>query len=146
MRLDKTVCIGVVLIATFLVASASRKMTKKERNALLISQLTLDTVAYTKTPDGGLWPVVRGEAVQPAIATLREGEFDVALVDLRLPDGDGLEVLRFTQQEKPSVQVIMLTIYDYDEYREAAKAAGSVGYILKKSMNGDLIPLIRAVF
>jgi DNA-binding NarL/FixJ family response regulator len=44
----------------------------------------------------------------------------------------------------PALKVIINTVYDMDGYREAAKAAG--GYILKKSINGDLILAIKAVF
>jgi DNA-binding NarL/FixJ family response regulator len=46
----------------------------------------------------------------------------------------------------PELKIIILTLYDFEEYREAATAAGVVDYILKKSINGELIPAIRKAF
>ncbi len=59
---------------------------------------------------------------------------------------DGLDATHHLKKEKSELRVIMLTIFDMKEYREAATAAGAVDYILKKSINGELIPAIRKAF
>ena len=59
---------------------------------------------------------------------------------------NGLDATRHLKREKPELRVIMLTIFDMEEYREAATAAGAVDFVLKKSMNGELIPAIRKAF
>ena len=83
---------------------------------------------------------------QEAILKARELKPDVVLMDLRMPRMNGIDATRQMKKEMPVVRVIILTLYDFDEYREAATAAGVVNYILKKSMNKDLIPAIRNAF
>ncbi len=83
---------------------------------------------------------------QEAILKVRELKPDVVLMDLRMPGMNGIDTTRQLKKEMPELRVIMLTLYDFEEYREAAMAAGAVNYILKKSMNGELIPAIRKAF
>ena len=83
---------------------------------------------------------------QEAILKARELKPDVVLMDLRMPGMNGIDATRQMKKEMPVVRVIILTLYDFEEYREAATTAGTVNYILKKSMNGDLIPAIRNAF
>lgn len=89
-----------------------------------------------------------GEAGDGQEAILKAGELkpDLILMDVRMPEMNGIDTTRRPSKEMPEIRVIMLTLYDFDEYREAATAAGAVDYILKKSMNGDLIPAIRKAF
>jgi len=91
---------------------------------------------------------VIGEAEdgQEAILKARELKPDVVLMDLRMPGMNGIDATRHMKNKKPELPVIMLTIYDMEEYREAATAAGAVNYVLKKSMNEELIPVIRNAF
>lgn len=92
--------------------------------------------------------VVVGEAAdgQEGIIKAKELKPDVVLMDLRMPGMNGIDATRQLKKEMPELRVIMLTFYDFEEYREAATAAGVVNYILKKSINGDLIPAIRNAF
>ena len=46
----------------------------------------------------------------------------------------------------PELKIIILTLYDFEEYREAATAAGVANYILKNSMNEELITAVRKAF
>jgi len=48
---------------------------------------------------------------EKAIAQLRERQFDLAILDIRMPKADGFEVLKFIKDEKPAMKVIMLTAY-----------------------------------
>jgi DNA-binding NarL/FixJ family response regulator len=81
-----------------------------------------------------------------AISQVKKLKPDIVLMDVKMPEMNGLEATRRIKQIIPEVKVIILTIYDIDEYREAATASGAMGFVLKKSMINGLIPLIREVF
>src|SRR6185312_12601307 len=83
-------------------------------------------------------------------ATLRSGScataraeaargFDVALVDLRLPDGDGTELARELKTTAPDVQVLLLTGHASTESAAAAVRAGAFAYLVKPTPPGDLL-------
>lgn len=69
----------------------------------------------------------------------------VVLMDLRMPNMDGLEATRRIKSRLPSVSVIVLTIYDNDAYVVDAVRAGAGGYLLKDASKDLLIHTIRAV-
>ena len=91
---------------------------------------------------------VIGEAREghEAILKTKELKQDIVLMDLRMPEMGGIEATRRISQIMPETKIIILTICDIDEYREAATAAGADDYIIKKSMNEELIPAIRNAF
>jgi DNA-binding NarL/FixJ family response regulator len=70
---------------------------------------------------------------------------DVAILDVRLPDGNGIEVCREIQSLHPTVRCLMLTSYSDDEALYASIMAGAAGYVLKEIGGGDLIGDIRRV-
>lgn len=90
---------------------------------------------------------VIGEAGTAATAVARIPALrpDVALLDARLPDGNGIEVCRQIRSAEPSVQAIILTSYDDDEALFAAIMAGAAGYILKQVTSQDLLSAVRHV-
>ena len=83
---------------------------------------------------------------EEAIHKAEELNPDLVLMDVRMPNVNGLKATRQLREKMPEIKIIILTLYDFDEYREAATAAGAVDYILKKSINGELIPAIRKAF
>ena len=89
-----------------------------------------------------------GEAADGREAILRAGELepDLVLMDVRMPGMNGVDATRQLKAEMPQLKVIMLTIFDLQEYREAAKASGASGYVIKKSLIQDLVPAIRDAF
>lgn len=91
---------------------------------------------------------VIGEAREGHEAILKAKEFkpDIVLMDVRMPEMGGIEATRRISQIMPETKIIFLTIYDMEEYREAATAAGADDYIIKKSMNEELIPAIIEAF
>lgn len=70
---------------------------------------------------------------------------DVVLLDMRLPDGNGIDVCRDVRSENPDIRCIILTAYDDDEAINAAVLAGASGYVLKEVRGNRLIENIRTV-
>jgi DNA-binding NarL/FixJ family response regulator len=68
---------------------------------------------------------------------------DVAVLDVRLPDGSGIEVCRDLRVMAPEINVLMLTSYADDEALLSAVLAGAHGYVLKDIRSGDLLQMIR---
>jgi DNA-binding NarL/FixJ family response regulator len=68
---------------------------------------------------------------------------DIVLMDIRLPNMNGIEATQRIKAADPQVQVVMLTIHDGPDYRADAKAAGATGYVPKRTMHTDLIPVME---
>ena len=77
-----------------------------------------------------------------AAEILKHMPHDVALVDVRMPGRDGLELLKEIRQSWPQLPVIMLSSYDNGEYVKAALAEGASGYLLKDTTPEDLAQAI----
>jgi DNA-binding NarL/FixJ family response regulator len=90
---------------------------------------------------------VVGEAATAADALVRipATRPDVALLDVRLPDGSGVEVCREVRSAHPSVRCLMLTSYSDDEALFDAIMAGAAGYVLKDIRGTDLLSAVREV-
>jgi two-component system, NarL family, response regulator DevR len=88
---------------------------------------------------------VVGEAgtVAEALARIPATKPDVAILDVRLPDGSGVEVCREVRSTSPEIACIMLTSYADDEALIASIMAGAAGYVLKQVGSVDLIDTIR---
>jgi DNA-binding NarL/FixJ family response regulator len=69
----------------------------------------------------------------------------VAVLDLQLPDGDGIDVCRDVRSKHPEIACLMLTSFSDDEAVYAAILAGAAGYILKQVRGTDLVDAIRRV-
>jgi len=70
---------------------------------------------------------------------------DVAVLDARLPDGNGIDVCREVRSVDPSIQGLILTSYEDDEALFAAIMAGASGYVLKQIRGTDLVDAVRRV-
>jgi len=79
------------------------------------------------------------EAVRQALSK----EVDVALLDIRMPNGDGLTALGRIKLEKPQLPVLILSSYDNPTYVARAVALGANGYVLKGATREELIEAIR---
>ena len=90
---------------------------------------------------------VIGEAgtAEQGLQLIRELEPDVAILDVRLPDGNGIEVCRDIQSTSPSIRCLMLTSYSDDDALFSSIMAGASGYVLKEVGSGDLLGDIRRV-
>ena len=70
---------------------------------------------------------------------------DVAVLDVRLPDGSGIDLCRSIRSAHPDIQCLMLTAYDDDEASYSAVLAGAAGYVLKDIRGQSLLEGIRRV-
>jgi len=70
---------------------------------------------------------------------------DVVLLDVRLPDGSGIDVCRDVRSQNPQVKCLVLTAYDDDEALSAAVIAGASGYVLKGVRGSGLVDSLRKV-
>ncbi|MDP1851103.1 MAG: response regulator transcription factor [Candidatus Planktophila sp.] len=82
---------------------------------------------------------------QDAIVNFATLDADVAVLDVRLPDGNGIELCRELISMKPALQVLMLTSFQDDEALLGAVLGGAVGYLIKDIKNLELLASIRKV-
>jgi DNA-binding NarL/FixJ family response regulator len=91
--------------------------------------------------------VVVGEAATAAeaVGRIHALDPDVAVLDVRLPDGDGVSVCRELRSRHPRTACLMLTSYADDEALFDAIMAGAAGYVLKQIRENDLVDAVRKV-
>jgi DNA-binding NarL/FixJ family response regulator len=91
--------------------------------------------------------VVCGQAdgVRDAIAAAAQTRPHVALVDLSVADGDGLELIRDLKTRFPDVRSLVLSMYDETVYAERALRAGALGYVMKAEAATTVMAAIRKV-
>ncbi|RYY87819.1 MAG: response regulator transcription factor [Comamonadaceae bacterium] len=111
------------------------------KNALIVEDLPdirewLVEVARTAFP--GVEVVTKGRR-EDALAEVARTGFALALVDLGLPDGSGIDVVRTLHRLQPQATAIVVTIYDDDEHLFPALQAGAFGYLLKEQPADALV-------
>jgi len=91
--------------------------------------------------------VVVGEAAngREAIEVFRNKRPDVTLMDLQMPDVNGIAAIAAIRQEHPQARIIVLTTYEGDVLARRALKAGATGYILKDMIRTELLEAIRVV-
>jgi two-component system, NarL family, response regulator LiaR len=94
---------------------------------------------------GGFTVVAEAENGSQAVALARETQPDVILMDIVMPDVDGVEAIRQIMREMPAARIIALTMYRQEQYMLDAIRAGARGYLLKTVDAGELIAAIEAV-
>ncbi|MFI0151185.1 response regulator [Streptomyces lydicus] len=99
---------------------------------LLDAEPDIEVVGDAGTADHAL---ARGPALRP----------DVAVLDVRLPDGDGVSVCRELRSRMPGLACLMLTSFDDDDALLDAIMAGAAGYVLKEIKGADLVGAVRTV-
>jgi DNA-binding NarL/FixJ family response regulator len=89
--------------------------------------------------------VGEADSVETGLARVLAVQPDVAILDVRLPDGNGVELCREIRSRLPHVACLMLTSYSDDEALFEAIIAGAAGYVLKQVRGGELIDAVRRV-
>jgi DNA-binding NtrC family response regulator len=77
------------------------------------------------------------------LGAIREGKFDVVLLDMKLPDMDGMEILRTAREEKPGLHVIVMTGYSTVQNAVEAMKLGAMDYIAKPFSDDELVIAVR---
>jgi DNA-binding NarL/FixJ family response regulator len=93
----------------------------------------------------GFQVVAQAGTVQESITQARLQRPDIVVMDVRLPDGSGVEACREIRAELPETRVIMLTSFPDDEAVLSAIVAGASGYLLKQIRARDLVAALEAV-
>ena len=93
----------------------------------------------------GFEVVAQAGTVGEAIAEAARFEPDVVIMDVRLPDGSGIEACREIRAARPATRVVMLTSYPDEEAVLSAIIAGASGYLLKQVRGRDLVAAIESV-
>jgi len=129
-------------------ASAEEASTSQRR----ISVFVLDDHEIVRRGLGNLLAAepdidVIGEAgtAASALAKMPALRPDVAVLDVRLPDGDGVSVCREIRSTLPGTACLILTSYSDDRALLGAIMAGAAGYVLKETCGSDLVSAVRAV-
>lgn len=91
---------------------------------------------------------VIGEATggKEMMALLGKERPHVIVMDINMPEQDGIELTKIVKKEYPEVKVLILTMYKHDEYFMSAIKEGADGYLLKDSPSDQVIGAIRTVF
>jgi two-component system, NarL family, response regulator DevR len=95
--------------------------------------------------DGDIVVVGEGSTAAEALARVPALRPDVAVLDVRLPDGDGVSVCRDLRSQMPELACLMLTSFADDEALFDAIMAGASGYVLKQIRGSDLLGAVRTV-
>ena len=89
--------------------------------------------------------VAEAGSVEEALEAARRFQPDLVIMDVRLPDGSGIEACREIRAELPATRVVMLTSYPDEEAVLSAIIAGASGYLLKQVRARDLVNALEAV-
>jgi DNA-binding NarL/FixJ family response regulator len=123
---------------------------------LAIRQIKILTVDDHPLLRQGIAAVIQGEKDmlivaeasngREAIQMFRNQRPDVTLMDLQMPDLNGIDAIVTIRQEYPQARIIVLTTYEGDALARRALKAGVVGYILKDMIRTELLEAIRSVY
>jgi DNA-binding NarL/FixJ family response regulator len=88
---------------------------------------------------------VVGEAVngRQALELCRQLRPDLVLMDVRMPEMDGLAATRAIKEELPEISVLLVTAHESDDYRREGASAGAAGYVLKDAPRRQLLETVR---
>ena len=97
----------------------------------------------SETPD----MIVAAEAItgHEVLDKVRGNDYDAVILDISMPGGDGLEILKQLKKAKPKIPILVLSVHPEDQYAVRALKAGAAGYLTKDSAPGELISAIRRV-
>jgi two-component system invasion response regulator UvrY len=102
-----------------------------------LKQIIADSPHFTVSDEAGNGPEL--------LDKVRKEDFDVIILDLKMPGMDGLDVLKQLKIEKPRIPVIILTIHPEAQYALRILRAGASGYLTKESVSDELITAIKKV-
>lgn len=86
---------------------------------------------------------LQAESAEIALSIINDQRPGIILLDLWLPGMNGVEATKRIKERHPDSTIIIISIHDDAEHREAAKSAGALGYVPKLRMHLELIPLLE---
>jgi DNA-binding NarL/FixJ family response regulator len=95
--------------------------------------------------DGNVEVVGEAGTAEEARSSIPLTRPDVAVLDVRLPDGSGVEVCREIRSQHPEIQCLMLSAFDDDEAVVQSILAGASGYVLKQIKDGNIVNALRLI-
>ena len=118
---------------------------KKDIQILLVDdhQVVRDGLQHMLGQEEDMEVAGQSASSEEALSQVENLSPNIVLMDIKMPDGDGIELTRQLLEKQPSCKVIMLTLYD--EYLAQAMEAGAVGYLLKDIKRAELAQAIRQV-
>jgi len=108
-------------------------------------QLLREGIAAVLDSQPDMVLIGQADTGREAIESFRDLRPDVTLMDLRMPDMNGLEAITAIRSEFPNARIIVLTTYAGDVQAASALKAGAAGYLLKNLVRRELLEAIRAV-
>lgn len=102
-----------------------------------------ESVCAAIARDDAMVLAAQAGSVAGAREAIQHGNFDVALVDLGLPDGNGIELIREIALTRPQADVMVVTVFGDEAHVLASIEAGATGYLLKRSLNDTLGTTVR---
>ncbi len=102
-----------------------------------------ESVCAAIARDDGMVLAAQGNSVAAAREAIRHGDFDVALIDLGLPDGNGIDLIREISRTLPDADVMVVTVFGDEAHVLASIEAGATGYLLKRSLTDTLGETVR---
>jgi DNA-binding NarL/FixJ family response regulator len=128
------------------VTSPSREVTGPIRVFLLDDhEVVRAGVAALLSAEDDIEIVGEAGTAEHALARIPAARPDVAVLDVRLPDGDGVSVCRELRSQMPDLACLMLTSFDDEDALFEAVMAGAAGYVLKQIHGSDLVGAVRTV-
>jgi DNA-binding NarL/FixJ family response regulator len=108
-------------------------------------QLLREGIASVLEDQADIQIVAQADTGRSAIDLHGRLQPDVTLMDLRMPDGNGLDAITSIRRSAPGARIIVITTFAGDALVVAALRAGAAGYLLKSTLRNDLIEAIRMV-
>jgi two-component system response regulator NreC len=93
----------------------------------------------------GLSVVAEAENGREAVELARTTQPDVAVLDIGMPELNGLDALRAIRRESPHLRAVLLTIHDDDAYVMEGRRLGALGFVLKSEAGSELLNAVQAV-
>jgi DNA-binding NarL/FixJ family response regulator len=92
---------------------------------------------------GGFEIAGQARTAKDGLEMVRTGDWDLLLLDIGLPDMNGIEVLKIVKRDKPALPILVFSMYAEDDYAMTALEAGAVGYLPKDSAPEEILAAIR---
>ena len=108
-------------------------------------ELVREGLASLLATDPGVMVIGEAATGAEAIELTRRHAPDLVLLDIRMPDLDGLQSVEAIKRERPQTAVLMVTMYEDPSYLVKAIGSGATGYVLKGIRRAELLQIIRTV-